>query len=89
MTRAVNNNSAVIKFEHKTTQTVSCSADCLMVAPKEHDTVLVPGGADVGLEGELVCIDGTDAILRDPHGDFKIIDHVHLAKIVSESLKNQ
>lgn len=80
----VNNNSAVVEFEDKTTQTVSCG-DCLMVAPKEHDTVLVTGGADVGLEGELVCIDGTDAILRDPNGDFKIVDLVHLAKIVSES----
>jgi len=80
----VNNNSAIVELDDKTTQTVSCG-DCAMVAPKEHDTVLVTGGADVGLEGELVCIDGTDAILRDPNGDFKIVDLVHLAKIVSES----
>lgn len=56
-----------------------------MVAPIEHDTVLVTGGADVGVEGELVCIDGTDAILKDPNGDFKIVDLVHLAKIIGEN----
>lgn len=80
----VNNNSAVIELEDKSTMTLS-SGECTMVSPKEHDTVLVTGGADVGVEGELVCIDGTDAILRDPNGDFKIVDLVHLAKIVSES----
>lgn len=80
----VHNNSAVVELEDKTTQNVSFG-ECTMVSPKEHDTVLVTGGADVGVEGELVCIDGTDAILRDPNGDFKIVDLVHLAKIVSES----
>ena len=52
-----------------------------MAAPKEHDTVLVTGGADVGVEGELVCIDGTDAILKDANEEFKIVDFAHLAKI--------
>jgi len=52
-----------------------------MATPKEHDTVLVTGGADVGVEGELVCIDGDDAILRDADEFFKIVDFVHLAKI--------
>mmetsp|Transcript_60695 Transcript_60695/g.72054 ORF Transcript_60695/g.72054 Transcript_60695/m.72054 type:complete len:564 (-) Transcript_60695:122-1813(-) len=56
-----------------------------MVAPKEHDMVLVTGGADVGVEGELVCIDGTDAILKDGNDDFKIVEFFHLAKIESDS----
>jgi len=80
----ITHNNAVVELEDKTSQTVSFG-ECTMVSPKEHDTVLVTGGADVGVEGELVCIDGTDAILRDPNGDFKIVDLVHLAKIVSES----
>jgi hypothetical protein len=29
-----------------------------MVTPKEHDTVLVTGGNEIGLEGTLVCVDG-------------------------------
>merc|ERR1712238_63492 len=54
-----------------------------MVSPQEHDMVLVTGGADVGVEGELVCIDGTDAILKESNENFKIVDFVHLAKIAS------
>ena len=59
--------------------------DVSRVQPVEKDTVLVIGGADVGVEGELVCIDGTDAILKDPNEDFKIVDFVHLAKIADGS----
>jgi hypothetical protein len=29
-----------------------------MVTPKEHDTVLVTGGNEIGLEGTLICVDG-------------------------------
>jgi transcription elongation factor SPT5 len=47
---------------------------------------LVIGGADVGVEGELVCIDGSDAILTDSNEDFKIVDFVHLAKIAGDRL---
>lgn len=54
------------------------------IEPVEKDMVLVIGGADVGVEGELVCIDGSDAILKDSNEDFKIVDFVHLAKIDSE-----
>ena len=46
--------------------------------------VLVIGGADVGVEGELICIDGSDAILKDSNEDFKIVDFVHLAKIAGD-----
>lgn len=82
--KEVNNNIAVVELEDKTTKTVSCG-DVTMVAPKEHDTVLVTGGADVGVEAELVCIDNSDAILKDANDDYKIVDFVHLAKIVSDT----
>mmetsp|Transcript_15429 Transcript_15429/g.29098 ORF Transcript_15429/g.29098 Transcript_15429/m.29098 type:complete len:1091 (-) Transcript_15429:67-3339(-) len=80
----ITGNKAVVELEDKSSQTVSCG-ECIMVPPKENDTVLVTGGADVGVEGELVCIDGSDAILRDAQGDFKIVDLVHIAKIDGES----
>ncbi len=77
--------SAVVEMEaDKSTQTVRVD-DVARVEPKEKDMVLVIGGADVGVEGELVCIDGTDAILKDSNEDFKIVDFVHLAKIAGES----
>jgi len=75
-------------------QAVKATADA-MIPPKEHDMVpvtgdmvRVTGGADVGVKGELVCIDGTDAILKDlkdPNGGFKIVDLVCLAKIVDDN----
>ncbi len=45
--------------------------------------VLVTGGEGVGVEGELVCIDGDDAILKDTTANFRIFDYIHLAKITS------
>lgn len=72
--------SGTIELEDKTLVTVRSSAVAL-VRPKEHDMVLVTGGTDVGVEGELVCIDGSDAILKDANEDFKIVDLEHLAKI--------
>jgi transcription elongation factor SPT5 len=77
-------NSALVELEDKTTRTVRVG-EVSMIPPKEHDMVLVTGGADVGVEGELVCIDGTDAILKDSNEDFKIVDFVCLAKIVGDS----
>lgn len=76
--------SAVVEMEDKSTKVVRPS-ELSMIQPKEHDMVLVTGGADVGVEGELVCIDGSDAILKDSNEDFKIVDFVHLAKIVSDA----
>ena len=76
--------TATVELEDKTTQSVRVD-DVSMVQPKEKDMVLVIGGADVGVEGELVCIDGSDAILKDSNEDFKIVDFVHLAKIASDS----
>ena len=43
--------------------------------------VLVVGGPDVGVEGELVCIEGSDAIVKETNENFKIILFVHLVKI--------
>jgi len=77
------NNTAVVELEDESTQTVRVG-EVSMVLPKEKDMVLVTGGADVGVEGELVCIDGTDAILKDSNEDFKIVDFVHLAKIIGD-----
>jgi transcription elongation factor SPT5 len=76
--------TAVVTLEDSSTQTVRVD-DVSRVQPKEKDMVLVIGGADVGVEGELVCIDGSDAILKDSNADFKIVDFVHLAKIAGDS----
>lgn len=76
--------TAVVELDDNTTQIVRVE-DVARVEPKEKDMVLVIGGADVGVEGELVCIDGTDAILKDSNEDFKIVDFVHLAKIAPDN----
>ena len=82
--KEVDNNTAVVELEDKTRFTVS-HKEVKMAAPKEHDTVLVTGGVDVGVEAELVCIDGdTDAILKDSNEEFKIVEIGHLAKIISD-----
>jgi len=52
-----------------------------LVKPEEHNMVVVTGGSDVGVEGELVCIDNTDAILKDSSEEYKIVDFVYVAKI--------
>jgi transcription elongation factor SPT5 len=75
--------TAIVELEDHSTRTVRFS-DVSRIEPKEKDTVLVIGGADVGVEGELVCIDGSDAILKDGNEDFKIVDFVHLAKVSSD-----
>jgi len=74
-------STALVQLEDKTTKDVRVG-EVFMIPPKEHDKVLVTGGAEVGVEGELVCIDGTDAILKDSNEDFKIVDYVCLAKII-------
>jgi len=79
----INNSNATVQLEDKTLLKVHVG-ELMMNTPKEHDTVLVTGGGDVGVEGELVCIDGEDAILKDSNEEFKIVDFVHLAKIIGE-----
>lgn len=78
--KEINGSMAVVEMEDKSTLTVR-NGEVSMVPPQEHDMVLVTGGADVGVEGELVCIDGTDAILKESNENFKIVDFIHLAKI--------
>ena len=55
--------------------------DVSSIPPQEFDMVRVMGGVDVGVEGELVAIDGTDAILKARYNNFKIVDLAHLAKM--------
>merc|ERR1712238_158038 len=76
--------TALVELEDQTTKTVGFN-EVSRIQPKEKDMVLVIGGADVGVEGELVCIDGSDAILKDSNEDFKIVDFVHLAKIAGDT----
>ena len=52
------NKSALVELEDKSTRTVRVG-EVSMVLPSEHDTVLVAGGKEIGLEGSLVCVDGT------------------------------
>jgi len=80
--KEINGGGAVVELQDGSTQNVR-NVEVTMVPPQEHDMVLVTGGADVGVEGELVCIDGTDAILKESNENFKIVDFVHLAKIAS------
>ncbi|KAL9190857.1 hypothetical protein ACHAXT_000563 [Thalassiosira profunda] len=81
--KEVNGSNAVVEMEGDKSSATVRNGEVTMVAPQEHDMVLVTGGADVGVEGELVCIDGTDAILKESNEQFKIVDFVHLAKIAA------
>lgn len=76
--------TALVELDDHTTRIISFN-EVSRIQPKEKDTVLAIGGADVGVEGELVCIDGSDAILKDSNEDFKIVDFVHLAKIAGDT----
>ena len=81
--KEIQGSMAVVEMaDDKSTLSVR-NGEVSMAPPQEHDMVLVTGGADVGVEGELVCIDGTDAILKESNENFKIVDFVHLAKIAS------
>jgi transcription elongation factor SPT5 len=55
--------SAMIEFGDKSTQSARVG-QLSLVTPKEHDTVLVTGGNEIGLEGTLVCVDGKGFCLR-------------------------
>jgi transcription elongation factor SPT5 len=54
--------SALVEMPDLSTQTFRVS-EISMVPPVEHDTVLVTGGNEVGLEGSLVCVDGESITL--------------------------
>ena len=62
--KEVNNSTAVVELEDKSRMTVT-HRDVVMTPPKEHDMVLVIGGADVGVKSELVCVDGDTDGRRD------------------------
>jgi transcription elongation factor SPT5 len=81
--KEINGSTATIELDGSEVRIARVN-ELVMVKPKEHDIVLVTGGADVGVEGELVCIDGSDAILKDAKEDFKIVDFMHLAKIAGD-----
>ena len=81
--KEINGGTGVVDLEDDCSSVTVRPGEVSMVPPQEHDMVLVTGGADVGVEGELVCIDGTDAILKESNENFKIVDFVHLAKITS------
>ena len=69
-----------LRNEESSTQNVQFH-DISSITPKVHDMVLAINGVDVGVEGELVCIDGPDGIVKESNGEFKIIELVHLTKI--------
>eukprot|EP00957_Ditylum_brightwellii_P194992 14856561-Ditylum_brightwellii.AAC.1 len=58
------NKTAVVELDEGAVIIVQ-PGEVLMVQPQEHGMVHVTGGADVGVEVELFCIDGTDAILKE------------------------
>lgn len=70
----------VVELEDGSTESLGVN-EVSMVVPAERDPVLVTGGNEVGLEGTLVCIDGTDAILKDSNDAFKIVEFSFLAKV--------
>jgi transcription elongation factor SPT5 len=76
--------NAVVEFEDGSTTNVGVN-DLARIAPSELDTVLVTDGNEIGLEGSLVCIDGTDAILKVANDDFKIVEVGFLAKVQAQA----
>lgn len=47
-------NTALVVLEDTSTKTVRVG-EVALIPPKEHDMVLVTGGADVGIEGTSIC----------------------------------
>ncbi|KAL7523265.1 hypothetical protein ACHAXR_000100, partial [Thalassiosira sp. AJA248-18] len=80
--KQANGSNGVVEMEDKSRLNVR-NEEVSRVPPQEHDMVLVTGGADVGVEGELICIDGADAIVKESNENFRMVDFVHLAKIAS------
>lgn len=78
--KEIHGGKIVVEFDDGSTESINMN-DASMVVPVEHDSVLVTGGNEVGLEGTLVCIDGTDAILKDANDAFKIVEFSFLAKV--------
>ena len=81
--KEINGGTGVVDLEDDRLIVTVRPGEVSMVNPQEHNMVLVTGGADVVVEGKRVCIDGTDAILKESNENFQIVDFVHLAKITS------
>ena len=82
--KEVHKNSAVVELDDKRTRNVT-TKECTVVSPKEEDMVLVTGGVDVGLEGKLICIYYSSAVVQNSNGEFKVVDLVHIAKVASST----
>ena len=61
-----------MEFDNKSTQTVQ-HGEVSMVRPQMYDMVVVTRGENVGVKGDLVCLDGDDSILKDATGNFRIV----------------
>jgi transcription elongation factor SPT5 len=55
--------TAVVEMDDDRTARTVRVVDVSMIPPAEHDTVLVTGGNEIGLEGSLVCVDGKSFVL--------------------------
>lgn len=62
--------------------------DMDMIQPREYDRVFVTCGSTVlvGMQVELMCVDGSAAIIKDSRDEFTIVDYRHLAKIELDNL---
>lgn len=75
----ISDTSATVDFG----ESMKCMplGDMEIIQPRVYDRVLVACGSEAGMEGELVYVDGTDAIIKDSNEEFKIVHHGHLARI--------
>mmetsp|Transcript_27007 Transcript_27007/g.56277 ORF Transcript_27007/g.56277 Transcript_27007/m.56277 type:complete len:249 (+) Transcript_27007:157-903(+) len=79
--RECSGSTAIVEIAGDTSTLGVTYMEVAMVPPVEYDMVLVTGGTNVGLEGELVYVGGMDAILWEPNMNFTIVNLVYLAKI--------
>ena len=77
----ISDTSATVDFGHGESMRCVPLGDMEVIKPRAYDRVLVTCGSEAGMEGELVCVDGTDAIIKDSNEEFKIVHHGHLARI--------
>lgn len=65
----------------RTTHAVSTSSVKSTEPLKASDMVSVTQGEFAGAEGELICIDGADAVVKDSNGDFKLVELTDLVSL--------
>jgi hypothetical protein len=58
-----------------------------MIQPREYDRVFVTCGSTtvVGMQVELMCVDGSEAIIKDSRDEFTIVDLATLIEIICEA----